>query len=137
MDIPRFQIESSALNLMFEGTHYFNDSIDYHIKVNLHKLLAQKFNRRLNDIQYMEEDPYEGLNLYLSMSGTLSNPKIKYDKGSAKKKVKDDFKSEKQNLKNLMHNTAPKIDENEKKKEERYYDVKETPKFMDFDSSSD
>ena len=135
--IPQFQIESSALNLMFEGTHNFNDSIDYHIKVNLHKLLAQKFNRKRDDLVYMEDDPYEGLNLYLTMTGILSNPHITFDKGSAKKKMKNDFKNEKENLKNLIHNTnVPKLDDNERKKEERYYDVQKKPQFMDFDSSS-
>ena len=134
--IPLFQIESSALNLMFEGYHCFNDSINYDIKVNLHKLLAQKFNRKREDIQYMEEDPYEGLNLYLSMTGVLSNPYIKFNKKATKNKIKNDFKNEKENLKNLMNNSAPaKLDDNERKKEERYFDVK-TPQFMEFDSTS-
>ncbi len=137
IDIPLFEIQSSALNLMFEGTHWFNDSIDYSIKVNLHKLLAQKFNRnKRDDIQYMEEDPYEGLNLYLRMTGSLGNPHISYNKKGTKNKIKSDFKNEKENLKNLMRNTTPKMDENEKKKEERYYDIKEAPKFIDLDSTS-
>ncbi|MDB5282886.1 MAG: hypothetical protein JWO06_1961 [Bacteroidota bacterium] len=136
IDIPQFQIESSALNLMFEGYHYFNNTIDYHLKINLHKLLAQKFNRKLqNDIQYMETDPYEGLNLYLSMSGDLSNPKIKYDKASARKKIQNDFKQEKNNLRNLFNNVAPTVDANEKKKETKYYNIQETPQFMDFDTT--
>jgi len=98
--------------------------------------LAQKFNRKLNDIQYMEDDPYEGLNLYLKMKGTLSNPQIKYDKVSAKNKMKNDFKNEKENFKNLLHNKQPaKLNENEKKREERYYQIEEKPKFMDFDSA--
>jgi len=136
IEIPDFEIESSALNLIFGGTHYLNNDIDYRLKINLHKLLAQKFNRKLNDIQYMEDDPYEGLNLYLKMKGTLSNPQIKYDKVSAKNKMKNDFKNEKENFKNLLHNKQPaKLNENEKKREERYYQIEEKPKFMDFDSA--
>jgi hypothetical protein len=83
----------------------------------------------------MEEDPYEGLNLYLRMTGSLGNPHITYNKKGTKNKIKNDFKNEKENLKNLMNNTTPKMDENEKKKEERYYDIKETPKFIDLDSA--
>ena len=136
IEIPDFEIESSALNLIFGGTHFLNNDIDYRLKINLHKLLAQKFNRKLNDIQYMEDDPYEGLNLYLKMKGTLSNPQIKYDKVSAKNKMKNDFKNEKENFKNLLHNKQPaKLNENEKKREERYYQIEEKPKFMDFDSA--
>ena len=138
IEIPLFEIESSALNLMFEGYHCFNDSIDYSIKVNLHKLLAQKFNRKHdNDVQYMEQDPYEGLNLYLRLTGVLSNPHITYNKKATKNKIKDDFKNEKENLKNLLHNTTPaKLDDNERKKEDRYYDVQKKPQFMDLDSTS-
>ena len=36
-----------------------------------------------------------------------------------------------------MHNTVPaKLDDNEKKKEERYYNVDKKPQFMDFDSTA-
>jgi hypothetical protein len=39
-------------------------------------------------------------------------------------------------LKNLINNApAAKVDENEKKREEKYFDVDKTPQFMDFDSS--
>jgi hypothetical protein len=136
IDIPQFEIQSNALNLMIDGYHYFNDSIDYHLKINLHKMLAQKFNRQRNDLKYMEDDPYEGVNIYLSIYGGLSNPKIKFDKSNTRKKMQTDFKNEKNNLKNLINNApAAKVDENEKKREEKYFDVDKTPQFMDFDSS--
>lgn len=136
IDIPEFEIKSTALNLMFDGYHYFNNTVDYHFKINLHKLLAQKFSRKHeNDIEYMETDPYEGVNLYLSMTGDLSNPKIKYDKAKSRKKMIADFKSEKQNLKNLINNKVPEINGEEKKKEEHYYQIQQTPQFMDFDST--
>ncbi len=135
MDIPQFEIESSALNLMIEGYHYFNNTVDYHFKINLHKLLAQKFNRKLDNIEYMEDDPYEGLNLYLSMTGDLANPKIKLDKKASRKKIQEDFKKEKENLKNLINNKADIIDENERKREDKYFNVKSQPQFMDFDST--
>lgn len=131
-DIPEFEIKTSALNLIVYGYHYFRNDIDYHFKINLHKLLAQKFNRNLRgDISYMEQDPYEGLNLYLTMTGNLSNPVIKYDKGSAKKKVLDDFRKEKDVLKSLLKNAPIQTNPEEKKREEKYFDVNEEPQFMD------
>jgi hypothetical protein len=133
MDIPQFEIKSSALNLIFSGYHYFNNNVDYHIKVNLHKVLAQKFNRNLADVQYMEQDPYEGLNLFLSMSGPIDNLKIKYDKPATRNKIKEDFKKEKEELRNLIKGITPNMDENEKKREEKYFDVKRQPQFMDFE----
>lgn len=133
-DIPEFEIKSSALNLMLFGKHYFNNTIDYHFKINLHKVLAQKFNRKLrNDIEYMEADPYEGLNIYLSMTGPIDNPDIKYDKASTRKKIQEDFKKEKDVLKNLLQNRPEPSNPEEKIREEKYFDVKETPQFIDFE----
>jgi hypothetical protein len=138
IDIPQFEIKSSALNLMIDGYHFFNDSIDYHLKINLHKLLAQKFNRRREDIQYMEEDPYEGVNIYLTMAGYLNNPRIKYDKASQRKKIQNDFTNEKTVLKKLLNDQ----DQNQtnanpdKKSEERNFDIPAQQKFIEFDSTS-
>lgn len=134
-DVPEFEIKTSALNLMFFGFHYFNNDIDYHFKINLHKLLAQKFNRGARDLQYIEEDPYEGVNLYLSMTGNLSNPKIKFDKPATRNKMISDFKNEKEVLKNLLKNTPKVVDPKEQRREEKYFDMREEPKFMDFDTT--
>lgn len=132
-DVPEFEIKTSALNLMFFGYHYFNNDIDYHFKINLHKLLAQKFNRQGRDVQYIEEDPYEGVNLYLSMTGNLSNPKIKFDKPASRNKMISDFKNEKEVLKNLLKNTPKTVDAKEQRREDKYFDTREEPKFMDFE----
>ncbi len=134
-DVPEFEIKTSALNLMFFGFHYFNNDIDYHFKINLHKLLAQKFNRQARDVQFIEEDPYEGVNLYLSMTGNLSNPKIKFDKPATRNKMINDFRNEKEVLKNLLKNTPKVVDAKEQRREEKYFDMREEPKFMDFDTS--
>ena len=133
IDVPEFEIKTSALNLMFFGFHNFNNDVDYHFKINLHKLLAQKFTR-FNNNDYIEEDPYQGLNIYLSMTGNLSNPVIKFDKPTLRKKIQADFKNEKEVLKNLLRNAPKKIDEQEQKREEKYFDVNEQPEFLDFDA---
>lgn len=134
-DVPEFEIKTSALNLMFFGFHYFNNDIDYHFKINLHKLLAQKFNRAQRDVQYIEEDPYEGVNLYLTMTGNLSNPKIKFDKPAARNKMINDFRNEKEVLKGLLKNTPRVVDAKEQRREDKYFDTREEPKFMDFDTT--
>lgn len=133
IDIPQFEIKSSALNLIFSGTHNFNNIVDYHFKVNLHKVLAQKFNRNIKEVQYIEDDPYEGLNIFLTMTGPLDNPTIKYDKQGAKNKIKDDFKKQKEELRLLMKGEKLPVNENEKKREEKYFDLREEPQFMEFE----
>ena len=134
-DVPEFEIKTSALNLMFFGFHHFNNDIDYHFKINLHKLLAQKFNRRQQDFQYIESDPYEGVNILLTMTGNLSNPVIKFDKASTRNKIQNDFKNEKQVLKDLLKNAPKKVDAIEQRREDKYFDLREEPKFMDFDTT--
>jgi hypothetical protein len=131
-DIPEFEIKSSALNLIIFGYHSFDNIVDYHFKINLHKLLAQKFRRKTTEFQYIEPDPYEGLNIFLSMTGPIDNPTIKFDKGVTRNKVKEDFKREKEELKNLFSNAPKKVDENEKKREDKYFNTTEQPTFIDF-----
>lgn len=133
--IPEFEIKNSALNMMFSGYHYFNNTIDYHLKINLHKLLAGKFKRKIeDDSKYIESDPYEGLNIFLSMTGDINNPKIQYDKASARKKMQTDIAQGKKELHNLFKD-APLTDAKERKREDKYFQVKEEPSFMDFDTS--
>ncbi|MCX6199070.1 MAG: AsmA family protein [Bacteroidetes bacterium] len=134
IDVPEFEIKTSALNLMFFGFHNFDNTVDYHLKINLHKLLAQKFRRNTGNEQFIEEDPYEGVNLYLTLTGPINNLNIKFDKAGIRKKIQTDFRNERQVLKDLLNNSRKKIDENEQKREEKYFDVKEEPQFMDFDT---
>ncbi len=137
IDIPEFEIKSNALNLILFGHHGFDNVVDYHFKINLHKLLANKFRRNTNQVQYIEDDPYEGLNLYLSMSGPLDNPAIKFDKASSRNKIKEDFRKEREEMKNLLSGKAPKVNEAERKREDKYFDVKETPQFIEFEEEEE
>jgi archaellum component FlaG (FlaF/FlaG flagellin family) len=127
--IPPFEIKSNAVNLIFSGEHHFDNTVDYHFKINLRRLLANKFNKSGRE-QYIENDPYDGLNVYLTMSGNLSNPAIKYDKASAAAKIKDDWKKEKDVLKTLF--SKEKTTKGEKR-EEKYFQIEEQPVFMDFE----
>jgi hypothetical protein len=127
------EIQSSALNLLLSGTHTFDNAIDYHIKVNLHKLLAAKYNHKNEDVQYIEEDPYAGVNLYLLITGTTVHPLIKYDRESVKKKMKQDLVAQKEELKNLFKKEKPDTKKTEVKKEEKYYDTRKKPEYIDFE----
>jgi uncharacterized protein involved in outer membrane biogenesis len=133
--IPRMEVQSSALNLIMSGTHTLDNQIDYHIKVNLRKLLAAKFGRRESDVQYIEDDPYEGINLYISLTGDISNPKVKYDRESVKKNLKQDLADQKQELKDLFKKDKVKkpVNEKEATREEKYYDTRKKPEVIEFE----
>lgn len=132
VEIPQMEIQSNALNLLLNGTHTFQNDIDYHIKINLRKLLANKF-RKNNDSEYIEEDPYEGANIFLSLSGNIAKPLIKYDKQYTKKKIESDFKKEKENLKNIFKKEAVPVKTKDATKEDKYFNTREKPVFMDLE----
>jgi hypothetical protein len=125
-------IQSNALNLQLKGTHSFDNQINYGIKVNLKKLLAAKFKKNNNDT-YIEEDPYEGTNIFLTLKGDISNPSIAYDKSSVKEKMKEDFKKEKETLKNLFKKDSEIQTNKDNSKEDKYFQTKEKPVFIDFE----
>jgi hypothetical protein len=103
--IPQFQINSSAMNLSCSGTHDFNNFIDYHFKVTLNELLSRKRKREVpknKEFDEIEEDQEGKTTLFISMTGNIENPKIKFDKKELKKYVKDEIKNEKQTVKQLL-----------------------------------
>lgn len=99
--IPQTTIKNSVLNLDFNGTHSFNNDIDYHIRLLISELLAKK---RKTDDEFgpVENDPDNRRSAFILMTGNVDNPIIKYDKTGLKQKIKEDIKQEKQNLKQLF-----------------------------------
>jgi hypothetical protein len=71
------------------------------------------------------------------MSGPLDNPAIKFDKASSRNKIKEDFRKEREEMKNLLSGKAPKVNEAERKREDKYFDVKETPQFIEFEEEEE
>jgi hypothetical protein len=138
ISIPMMEIQSSAINLMAAGTHTFDNIMDYQIKVNLRKLLAAKFGRKENDDEYIEGDPYEGVNLYLTIKGSVDHPVIKYDKKAVKKNLKNVLASQKQELKDLFGNKKGKKLKGKDvvEREEKYYNTNKKPEFIDFQEDS-
>ncbi len=103
--IPKMELKSNALNLFVSGTHTFENEINYKIKLSLNELLAKKAKRakKQNDeFGEIEDDGLGRTNIFLSMTGTVYNPIIKYDSKSAIQNVKQDLKVEKQSLKTIL-----------------------------------
>lgn len=103
--IPKMEIKSNAMNFFASGTHNFENEINYKIKLSLNELLAKKIRKpKEKDTEFgeIEDDGLGRTNIFLSMTGTASNPIIKYDAKSAVENVKQDIKVEKQNLKKIL-----------------------------------
>lgn len=130
INIPLTTIQSNLLSLQAGGRHSFDDEIDYQLILNLKNLLAAKFKKNKTTQEDFVNDAKGGINLYISMTGTSSNPVIKYDKQSVKEKIKQDFKDEKQEFKNLFKKgEKSEFEQNEIKFEE----LKEEDKYIDWE----
>jgi hypothetical protein len=98
--IPQMMIQNNALNLTISGSHTFDNYMDYRIKLRLSNLLLKSRNKKTDgEFGEYEEGNSRGLNLYIHMKGTPDKLDISYDKIGVKKKLKEDFKIEKKNIK--------------------------------------
>ena len=103
--IPKMEIKSNALNVYIAGTHNFKNEINYKIKLSLNELLskkAKKSKKQNEEFGQIADDGLGRTNIFLSMTGTVDHPKIKYDSKGAVQNVKEDLKVEKQTFKALL-----------------------------------
>jgi len=104
--IPEMQINSNAINITGAGTHTFDNEIDYHLKILLSELLAKKAKKAKKENEefgVVEDDSLGRTSLYIHITGTVDKPVFKYDKKAVKKKLKDNIKKEKHNIKKILN----------------------------------
>lgn len=92
--VPQMDIKSSALDIIAQGKHYFDNRIDYTIGFRLRDILVQ---RESNEVR--EEG---GRMIYLYMRGTTSNPEFGIDKDASKSNRSEALAAEKANVKALL-----------------------------------
>lgn len=105
VNIPKMEVKSNAINITASGTHTFNNDINYKIKLSLNELLSKKAKQAKKQNDEFGEVADDGLgrtNIFLSMTGTVDKPVIKYDSKSAIQNLKQDLKVEKQTLKTIL-----------------------------------
>ena len=105
ISIPKMEIKSNAISIVASGTHTFNNVINYKFKLSLNELLSKKAKQAKKENDEFGEVADDGLgrtNIFLSMTGTIEHPVIKYDSKSAIQNVKQDLKVEKQTLKGIL-----------------------------------
>jgi hypothetical protein len=101
--IPEMEIKSNVNTVSILGTQAFSGLMDYKLKVQLKN--------------YKKKDPdavfgaikEEGINttLFLTMKGMPEDLKIAYDTQAVKEKIKDSWKKEKEEFKNLFKTGEP------------------------------
>lgn len=110
--IPEMEIHSNvsrASLIGIQGTHTFDQQMDYKIRIPLSKAA-----KRDKDEAYgrVEQVSHGTTNLFLTLKGNEKDYRIGYDKERVKHKVAQDLKSEKQELIDIFKGKKP-----EKKKE--------------------
>ena len=98
--IPEMDISSNTLNLKINGTHSFQNEVDYHIQVLLSELIS--INRyKEEDIEgiFTQDDGLGKTTLFLKMTGNANDPDIKYDTKEVRKKIAVDLKKEREEIK--------------------------------------
>ncbi|MCW3078010.1 MAG: hypothetical protein JWO32_2619 [Bacteroidetes bacterium] len=100
--IPQTIIKNSVLNIDFNGTHTFNNDVDYHIRLLINELLAKKRKKADDEFGPVENDPDNRRSAFILMTGNIDNLILKYDKKGLKQKVTEDIKQERQSLKLLL-----------------------------------
>ena len=99
--IPEMEVKSSAMNLKGYGSHSFGNDIDYHLNVLLSEIGRKKRRNQPPEGSYVE-DGSGRTRLFLHMTGTVDKPVIKYDRQAVIRKISDDFKNEKQELRQVI-----------------------------------
>ncbi|HTL82931.1 MAG TPA: AsmA-like C-terminal region-containing protein [Bacteroidia bacterium] len=133
INIPKMDINSSAINVTMSGTHDFDNNVDYHFIVDmdeLHAKKAKKANKKNEEFGEEIDDGGHRTRLYISMKGYIGDPDMSYDKKGAWQGIKEDVHQQKQDLRELLHNefgffksdTASSKDKN--KKDDRKKDDK-------------
>jgi hypothetical protein len=111
INIPKMEINSSALNVTMWGTHNFDDTVNYHFIVDMTEILADKWLSKLLNkppetaFGPVEDDGGHRRRLFISMKGYLEDEGIThFDRQGAAQTLKEDLHTEKQNLKTILHN---------------------------------
>ncbi|WP_291530061.1 AsmA-like C-terminal region-containing protein [Bacteroides sp. UBA939] len=106
--IPNMEIKTNALNLSLGGNHRFSGEIDYHIRLMMKEILAKKVKNRKNREDFGEViDDNTGTHLYLLATGTMENPKFKWDGQSSRKGLKEQFSDQKQQIQENRNQNNP------------------------------
>jgi hypothetical protein len=104
--IPKMDINSSAFDLTGSGLHGFDKNFTYKVKVSLSELLskkAKKPDKRESEFGVIEDDGLGRVFIYLIIEGSDQDTEVRYDRRGAVQNIKDQFKEEKKELREILN----------------------------------
>jgi hypothetical protein len=104
--IPKMDISSSAFDLTGSGLHGFDKNFTYKVKVSLSELLSKKAKKpdnRESEFGVIEDDGLGRVFIYLIIEGSDQGTEVRYDRRGAVQNIKDQFKEEKKELREILN----------------------------------
>lgn len=118
ISIPKMNIVSNVLDMGIEGSHGFDNTIDYAIRMKLSDVLFNSRKKKKKRSEFDDHlsvmDNQDDPNIFLKMTGSVDNPHIAIDRKNMGESINSDFKQQGQELKNIFK----KEDKTEQKKED-------------------
>ncbi len=99
-------VKSTAADLSVNGKHGFDNKYEYHVRILLSEILSKKRKKiKSNNTEFgaVEDDGLGRTSLLLKVQDKGNDVKVSYDIKAAATEVKNDIKSEKQNLKTILN----------------------------------
>jgi hypothetical protein len=106
--IPQMEIKSSALNLLLLGRHSFDQQIDYSIRLALADIIRKKKPQKSDlDDWIVEAETQDQPYIWVHVGCTIDDPCPSLDREMMKKGVKEEWKQQGEDIKNIFKPTPP------------------------------
>lgn len=117
--IPEMDISSNAMNVTLSGEQGFDEAIDYHFVVKLNEVLSKRAIKKKENSEFGEvENDQSSIRLFIKMTGTLDDPKIKYDRKNMMNTLKKDLLNEGKELKKVLKEEFGNLLQKEKERKD-------------------
>jgi hypothetical protein len=104
--LPQMEVKSSAADLSVNGKHSFDNDYEYHVKMLLSEILSKQRRKNKSNITefgVVEDDGLGRTSILLKVVGKGEELKVGYDVKAMSVEVKNNMKSEKQNIKSILN----------------------------------
>ncbi len=96
------EVKSSATNCTISGEHGFDNSLNYHVRLNASQLVMGKRKNHDSEFGIVEVDERQGLKVSVHVTGTADNPKVSYDKAAGEQQLKNNVSAEVNSIKEIV-----------------------------------
>jgi uncharacterized protein involved in outer membrane biogenesis len=96
--IPTMVVSSSAMDITANGTHSFDNEVEYTVGFKIRDVMSQS---KDSEFGIVEDDGLSN-SFFMKMWGPVENPEFGYDRLAHREKRKNDREKEKENVRNIL-----------------------------------